>query len=149
MTEPTTTDSELPQAVARKPGVRWLQPVWIIPVVAALIAGWLALQHFLDRGPTVMIRFHTAEGLEAGKTRIKYKDVDIGTVRQITLDKNRNGVIVTAEMVKEASTGLMVADTRFWVVRPRISGGHVSGLSTLLAGAYIGTDPGTSSEERR
>jgi paraquat-inducible protein B len=148
MTEPTT-DSELPRAVARKPGVRWLQPVWIIPVVAALIAGWLALQHFLDRGPTVTIRFHTAEGLEAGKTRIKYKEVDIGTVKQITLDRNRNGVIVTAEMVKEASKGLMVEDTRFWVVRPRISGGHVSGLSTLLAGAYIGTDPGTSSEEKR
>jgi paraquat-inducible protein B len=148
MTEPTT-DSELPRAVARKPGVRWLQPVWIIPVVAVIIAGWLAFQHFIDRGPTITIRFHTAEGLEAGKTRIKYKEVNIGIVRQITLDKNRNGVIVTAEMVKEASTGLMVQDTRFWVVRPRISGGQVSGLSTLLAGAYIGTDPGTSTEERR
>jgi paraquat-inducible protein B len=148
MTEPTT-DPEIPRAVARRPGVRWLQPVWIIPVVAVIIAGWLAFQHFIDRGPTITIRFHTAEGLEAGKTRIKYKDVNIGIVRQITLDKNRNGVIVTAEMVKEASTGLMVQDTRFWVVRPRISGGQVSGLSTLLAGAYIGTDPGTSTEERR
>ena len=144
-----TPDAELPRAVARKPGVRWLQPVWIIPVVAALIAGWLALQLFLDRGPTVTIRFRTAEGLEVGKTRIKYKDVDIGLVKRITLDPNRNGVLVTAAMVKEASSGLMVADTRFWVVRPRISGGRVSGLSTLLAGAYIGTELGTSTEEKR
>ena len=140
---------DFPQALARRPGVRWLQPVWIIPVVAALIAGWLALQHFLDSGPTITIRFRTAEGLEAGKTRIKYKDVDIGTVKQITLDRDRKGVVVTAEMVKQASSGLMVDDTRFWVVRPRISGGRVSGLSTLLAGAYIGTDPGQSTEERR
>ncbi|HUL57364.1 MAG TPA: MlaD family protein, partial [Usitatibacter sp.] len=124
MTDPTPAPA-LPQAVARRPGVRWLQPVWIIPVVAALIAGWLALQHFLDRGPTITIRFRTAEGLEAGKTRIKYKDVDIGTVKQITLDKDRKGVVVTAEMVKQASSGLMVDDTRFWVVRPRISGGRV------------------------
>ena len=137
MTDPTP-DSELPRAVARRPGMRWLQPVWIIPIVAALIAGWLALHHFLDRGPTITIRFSTAEGLEAGKTRIKYKEVDIGTVKRITIDADRKGVIVTAEMVKEVSSGTMVADTRFWVVRPRISGGRVSGLSTLLAGAYIG-----------
>jgi paraquat-inducible protein B len=142
-------DPAIPRAVARKPGIRWLQPVWIVPIVAALIAGWLALQHFLDRGPTITIRFRSAEGLEAGKTRIKYQEVDIGTVKRVSLDPNRNGVLVTAEMVKEVSSGLLVDDTRFWVVKPRISGGHVSGLSTLLAGAYIGTDPGRSTDERR
>ncbi len=148
MSDPTP-DSGVPSAVARHPGVRWVQPVWIIPVIAILIAGWLTFQHFVDRGPTITIHFRTAEGLEAGKTRIKYKEVEIGTVKQITLDRDRKGVIVTAEMVKEASSGLMVADTRFWVVRPRISGGRVSGLSTLLAGAYIGTDLGKSGEEKR
>ncbi|HEX4779377.1 MAG TPA: MlaD family protein, partial [Usitatibacter sp.] len=148
-TPPPQDLPEVPHAVARKPGVRWLQPVWIIPMVAAIIGGWLAFQHFLDRGPTIQIRFRTAEGLEAGKTRIKYKDVDIGVVRHITLGEDRNGVIVDAEMVKQASRGLLVEDTRFWVVRPRISGGRVSGLSTLLAGAYIGTDPGKSTNERR
>ena len=142
-------DPAIPHAVARKPGVRWLQPVWIIPIVAALIGAWLAFQHFIDRGPTIEIRFRTAEGLEAGKTRIKYKDVDIGIVRHITVADDRKGVIVTAEMVKQASRGLLVDDSRFWVVRPRISGGRVSGLGTLLAGAYIGLDPGKSSSERR
>ncbi|HEX3061450.1 MAG TPA: MlaD family protein, partial [Usitatibacter sp.] len=125
---PAPQDAGIPQAAARKPGMRWLQPVWIIPIVAALIGGWLAFQHFINRGPTIEIRFRTAEGLEAGKTRIKYKDVDIGIVRHITLADDRKGVIVTAETVRQASRGLFVEDSRFWVVRPRISGGRVSGL---------------------
>ncbi|HSS27642.1 MAG TPA: mammalian cell entry protein, partial [Usitatibacter sp.] len=76
---PPADDPQIPHAAARKPGLRWLQPVWIIPIVAALIGAWLAFQHYIDRGPTIEIRFRTAEGIEAGKTRIKYKDVDIGT----------------------------------------------------------------------
>ena len=146
---PPADDPAIPHAAARKPGLRWLQPVWIIPIVAALIGAWLAFQHYIDRGPTIEIRFRTAEGIEAGKTRIKYKDVDIGVVRHITLADDRKGVVVTAETVKQASRGLFVEDSRFWVVRPRISGGRVSGLGTLLAGAYIGLDPGKSTQERR
>ena len=149
MTDAPPPPAGVAAAVPRRPGMRWLQPVWIIPIVAALIGGWLALQHFLDRGPTITIHFRTAEGLEAGKTRIKYKDVDIGIVRSITIDNDRSGVEVKAEMVKQASSGLLVEDSRFWVVRPRISGGQVSGLSTLLAGAYIGLDPGKSTAEKR
>lgn len=143
------SDRGIQQAVARKPGLRWLQPVWIIPAVAALIGAWLAFQYVWERGPTISIRFRTAEGIEANKTRIKYKDVDIGVVKAIEVDEDRKSVIVTAQMVKRASRGLLVDDTRFWVVRPRISGGHVSGLSTLLAGSHIGMDPGKSSNERR
>ncbi len=149
MTDAPPAPASVTSAVPRRPGMRWLQPVWIIPIVAALIGGWLALQHFLDRGPTITIHFRTAEGLEAGKTRIKYKDVDIGIVRNITIDGDRSGVEVRAEMVKQASSGLLVDDSRFWVVRPRISGGQVSGLSTLLAGAYIGIDPGKSTSSSR
>src|SRR5258706_248394 len=140
---------EVPRAVPRKPGVRWLQPIWIIPIVAALVGGWLLLQHMLDSGPLITIRFRSAEGLEANKTRIKYKDVDIGVVKAIELDDDKKGVVVVAQMTRQASSGLLVEDTRFWVVRPRISGGHVSGLGTLLAGSYIGVDPGKSQSERR
>jgi paraquat-inducible protein B len=150
MSEPAPPQpQEIPSAVERKPGLRWLQPVWIIPIVAAVVGGWLALQHVLDTGPKITIRFRTAEGIEANKTRIKYKDVDIGVVKAIEVDDDRKSVIVTAQMVKRASRGLLVEDTRFWVVRPRISGGHVSGLSTLLAGSHIGMDPGNSSSEKR
>jgi paraquat-inducible protein B len=143
------TDDAIPSAVPGKPRARWLQPVWIVPIVAAIIGGWLALQGFLDRGPTITIHFRSAEWLEAGKTKIKYKEVDVGTVRSIRIEDDRKTVVVTAEMSRHAPRGLLVEDTRFWVVRPRISGGHVSGLSTLLAGAYIGTDPGKSNVEKR
>jgi paraquat-inducible protein B len=142
-------ESQIPRAVPRKAGLRWLQPVWIIPIVATLIGGWLALSHAIERGPEVTIRFRSAEGIEAGKTRIKYKDVDIGQVKSIEVADDRKSVIVTAQMVKRASRGLLVEDTRFWVVKPRISGGHVSGLSTLLAGAHIGMEPGTSKNDTR
>ena len=139
----------LPRAVPRKPGVRWLQPIWIVPIVAAIVGGWLAIQDFLESGPVITIHFNSAEGLEPHKTRIKYKDVDIGVVRTIELDAAKKGVVVTAHMVKQASKGLLVDDTRFWIVRPRISGGRVTGLGTLFAGAYIATDPGKSTEEKR
>src|ERR1700752_546348 len=142
-------DSGLPQAVARKPGLRWLQPVWIIPIVAALIGAWLALHSVLERGPEVSIRFRTAEGIEEGKTKIKYKDVDIGLVKAIEVADDRKSVIVTAQMVKRASRGLLVEDTPFGVVNPRSSGGHVSGLTTLLAGPHIGMEPGDSKSDKR
>jgi paraquat-inducible protein B len=143
------TGTPIPEAVPRKPGLRWLQPIWIVPIVAAIVGGWLLLQSVLEQGPTITIRFRSAEGIEANKTRIKYKDVDIGVVKRIELDEEKKGVVVIADMVKQASKGLLVEDTRFWVVRPRISGGHVSGLGTLLAGSHIGVDPGKSKAERR
>lgn len=140
--------SDLPDAVALPKRRRGPQLVWIIPLVAALIGGWLAVKTVLDRGPTITIGFKTGEGLEAGKTRIKYKDVEIGLVKEIALAEDRSGVVVTAELAKQAA-GLLVKDTRLWVVRPRISGGSVSGLGTLLGGSYIGIDAGKSSDARR
>jgi paraquat-inducible protein B len=139
----------LPQAIPRKPSPRTLQLVWIIPIVAAIVGGWIALKTVLDRGPTITIQLKSAEGIEAGKTKIKHKSVDVGTVRRIELSPDRKSVIVTAQMDRQSSEGFLVDDTRFWVVRARFAGGQVSGLSTLLAGSYIGADPGTSKNERR
>jgi paraquat-inducible protein B len=139
---------EIPEAtsVAKKRGRPSV--VWIIPIVAAIIGGWIAVQKYLSQGPTITISFGTAEGLEAGTTKIKYNGVDIGTVSSITLSEDRNNVIVTAKMAKE-SQSMLVEDTQFWVVRARISGGTVSGLGTLLSGSYIGIDVGKSKEKRR
>ena len=136
-------------ATAREqPRSRWsFQIVWLIPIVSALIGGWLAVKAIMERGPTVTVTFPTAEGLEAGKTKVKYKDVEIGMVKAVTLDKDLKRVVATAELVKDFSPHL-VEDTRFWVVRPRISGGTVSGLSTLLSGSYIGVDTGKSNKRR-
>jgi len=139
----------IPQAVARKPGPRSLQLVWLIPIIAALIGGYIALKAVWERGPTITLRFLSGEGIEAGKTRIKHKAVDIGTVRAVGLSADHKSVVVTAEIDRRAADGFLVEDTRFWVVRPRIAGGQVSGLGTLLAGSYIGSDPGKSQVERR
>ncbi|HSS46730.1 MAG TPA: MlaD family protein, partial [Burkholderiales bacterium] len=139
---------DIPEAVA-VPKSRWsIQLVWLIPLVAALIGGWLAVKAVLERGPMITISFKTAEGLEAGKTKIKYKEVEIGVVKSVTLSEDRTRVIATAEIVKEAEN-LLVEDIRFWVVRARISGGSVSGLGTLLAGSYIGVDIGKSVKPQR
>ncbi|GAB7525802.1 PqiB family protein [Paraburkholderia sp. 2C] len=128
---------------------RWrVQWIWIVPVVAVLIGVWLAAQAILQQGPTITITFKTGDGLEAGKTKIKFKDVDIGVVKSVALSKDYSRVIATAELSRDA-TKMLVDDTRFWVVRPRVSGGTVSGISTLLSGAFIGTDIGTSKRDRR
>jgi paraquat-inducible protein B len=139
--------AEIQQAVV-VPKRRWrISLVWLVPLVVALIGGWIGFNALRDRGPTISITFKTAEGLEAGKTRIKYKSVDIGLVRSISLARDRSHVVVTAELSRQAES-FLVEDTRFWVVRPRVAGGSISGLTTLLSGSYIGVDAGKSRKER-
>jgi paraquat-inducible protein B len=122
--------------------------VWLIPLVAILIGAFLVYRNFADRGPRVTISFESAEGLEAGKTKIKYKDVELGLVDSITLAEDFSHVIVSAELVKSAE-GYLTENTRFWVVRARVAAGRVTGLGTLLSGAYIGVDPSTEGKRRR
>jgi paraquat-inducible protein B len=137
-----------PEAVASSRS-RWsVQLVWLVPLVAVLIGGWLMVKSVLEKGPTITIAFATGEGLEAGKTKIKFKDVDIGVINRVDLAPDYKNVIATAELAKSA-TNLLVEDTRFWVVSPRISGGTVSGLGTLLSGSFIGMDMGTQTGKRR
>lgn len=136
---------ELPEPEIVKPK-RWLPSlVWIVPLVAALIGVALVVKSVATRGPTITISFANAEGLEPGKTKVKYKDVDIGSVRAIKLAPNLSHVLVTVELTKDAEA-FAVKDSRFWVVRPRIGASGVSGLSTLLSGSYIGADAGRSKE---
>ena len=133
--EPDAQD--LPEAVAVPKRRFTPQLIWLIPIVAVLVGGWLAVKAVLEHGPTITITFKTAEGLEAGKTKIKYKDVEIGVVKTVALTTNRKGIVATAELSKQAEEFLR-EDTRFFVVRPRITAGGVSGLGTLLSGGYIG-----------
>ncbi|WP_349570543.1 intermembrane transport protein PqiB [Azotobacter salinestris] len=147
-TPPSPDLSTLPEAETA-PRSRWKpQLVWLVPLVAALIGGWLAVKSILEQGPVIGIVFKNAEGLEAGKTRVKYKDVDIGLVTAVTLSKDLRQVVATAELVKDFQPHL-VEDTRFWLVKPRISGGSVSGLGTVLSGSYIGVDVGKSSRAQK
>ncbi|MEJ8850957.1 intermembrane transport protein PqiB [Variovorax rhizosphaerae] len=141
--------SKSPPDIAR-PQVRrrrdWLPSlVWLIPIVAALVGVALVARLVFDRGPQIEITFKSAEGLEAGKTAVKYKDVQIGTVQSIRLARDRSAVRVKVQLAKDADS-FTATDTRYWVVRPRLDTSGISGLGTLLSGAYIGADAGTSEE---
>lgn len=119
--------------------------IWLIPILAAVIGISIAIKTWVQHGPEITIIFNSAEGLEAGKTKVKYKEVDIGTVQSIMLSEDRSHVLVSVQLKKEAKS-FTAADSRFWVVRPRIAGSGVSGLSTLLFGAYIGADAGVATD---
>ncbi|MBS1201852.1 MAG: mammalian cell entry protein [Chromatiaceae bacterium] len=122
--------------------------VWLIPLVALAIGGWLAYKTLSEQGPTVEIRFKTAAGLEAGKTKVKFKDVDIGQVAAIDVNPDLKTVTVTAQL-KYGSFDYLTENTRFWVERPRVTASRVSGLETLLSGAYIAMDPVTEGRPAR
>jgi len=125
---------------------RWLPSlVWLIPLIAALVGAGLMARTLLDQGPKVTVTFRTGDGLEPGKTKVKYKDVEIGVVKSIKLGEDLSKVLVTIDMSKDASR-FTAKDTRFWVVRPRIGASGVSGLGTLLSGAYIGVDAGKAGD---
>ena len=120
--------------------------IWLIPIVAALVGITLVAKILWNRGPEIVLSFKTAEGLEAGKTAVKYKDVQIGTVQAIRLSRDRSHVRVQVQLNKEAADGFTAKDARYWVVRPRLDTSGISGLTTLLSGAYIGADAGTVDE---
>ena len=138
--------SDLPQADVRSK--KQISIVWLIPIVAVLIGGWLAYKGLSEKGPMVTITFESAEGLEAGKTQVKYKDVQLGQVATIHFNADLSRVLITAELVKEA-TPFLTENTRFWVVRPRVTASGISGLGTLFSGAYISMDPGMEGEPAR
>ncbi len=125
-----------------------LSPVWIVPIVAAAVGVWVAAAKIMSEGPTITLAFRSADGLEAGKTKIRYNGVDVGTVTQIRLSDDHHGVIATVGMEPKTES-FLVTDTRFWIVRPRISGASISGLGTLVSGAYIRMDIGQAHDKER
>jgi paraquat-inducible protein B len=144
MTDPTNPGlDDLPSAVPAESRWSRLPLIWILPVVVILAGAFVVIHEKLAQGTSIEIRFHNAEDLEANKTKIRYKDVEIGEVRDIHVSKDRKEVVVTAMIHRDASDYL-VDDTRFWVVRPRVSAAGVTGLGTLVSGAYISVDVGRS-----
>lgn len=122
--------------------------VWLVPIAAALVGFSMVLQNWLSAGPQITVSFETAEGLEANKTQVKYKNVVIGQVTEINLSEDHTRVIATVELDQDAEP-FTREDTKFWVVRPRIGASGVSGVDTLLSGAFIGADAGRAEETRR
>jgi paraquat-inducible protein B len=122
---------------------RWFSWVWIVPMIAVGVVLWLTVRALLDRGPLITISFSDAEGIEAGDTKIRHKDVDLGTVESIYLNREMSRVFVRARM-RRSVTAHLNAGARFWIVRPRVGAGGISGLSTLVSGSYIEMYPGAS-----
>jgi len=119
---------------------RWLSPIWSIPIVTALIAGFLVWHTYSQRGPTITITFRGAEGLTAGQSQLRYRDVVMGTVQDIALAPDLQHVTMTIRTTREAEP-LLTQHARFWVVKPRLFAGSLTGLDTLLSGSYIQVAP--------
>ncbi len=140
-----TNDTSTPDATVKP--LKTVSTVWLIPLIAVFIGCWMIYYQWRNEGTEITIHFATAEGMEAGKTKIKSRNVDIGEVSQIELDKTGTGVFVTAK-IKKSAEQFLVEDSMFWVVSPQISHTGVSGLSTLISGVYIEISPGKSVDER-
>jgi len=123
---------------------RWIpRLVWVVPIAAAVIGISLLIRNWENAGPQITISFLSGEGVQVGKTLVKYRDVTVGQVSAVVLSADHQTVVVTANLSK-AAAGLLKEDTQFWIVRPRFGVGSVSGLETLLSGVYIGMKTGTA-----
>ena len=125
-----------------------LPVIWIVPIVALIIGGWLLWRDAAAKGPEVTVTFETAEGLTAGKTAVRYRDVDVGQVTEINLSEDFGHVVLTMRMNSDFEPYL-TDKTKFWVVRPRVSAQGISGLQTIVSGAYIEAVPDRSGQEAR
>jgi len=142
---PAPPDMPQPRVVQAR---RWhLSLVWLVPAVAIAVAGSMLIRTVFLTGPRIEVEFASAEGVEAGKTEVRYKEVVIGKVTAVSLRDDRKRVVVSVQLDRSAAS-FAVEDTTFWVVRPRIGSAGVSGLGTLFSGAYIATDSGISNSSR-
>lgn len=141
------TEEELPTPAVRNR--RWIpRLVWVVPIAAALIGISLLVRNWQNTGPRITIRFLSGAGVQVGKTLVKYRDVAVGQVSAVVLSEDHQTVLVSADLAKNAAS-LLKADTQFWIVRPRIGVGSVSGLDTLLSGVYIGMKTGAAKLSER
>ncbi|CAB3863232.1 MULTISPECIES: PqiB family protein [Achromobacter] len=137
MPESGSAVASTPAASRKRRRLSW---IWLVPLIAAVGGLALVVRVWMEAGPTATISFQTAEGLEAGKTQVRYKEVVVGVVERVALNSDRSGIVATVRINKDAGS-LLQEGTMFWVVRPRLTLSGVSGLSTLFSGAYIGVDP--------
>lgn len=133
-----------PRAVVKR-SRRW-SSVWIVPITAVLLAGWMVWDHYHAVGPLALVRFNTADSIASGKTEVRCRSVRVGVVEQVQLAADLQSVVVSLRIDADAAT-LLRGGTRFWVVRPRVSAANISGLGTIITGSYIEMDPGDGPAE--
>jgi len=128
-------NKEIPE-IEESERVQVLTSIWMVPLIALLIALWLAWQYFSELGPKVQIVFESSAGLKAGQSQVKMRDVPVGIVKHITLLEGKKGVLVTVQMDKDTKEYLNNS-TKFWIAKPKIDTNGISGLDTLMSGSYI------------
>lgn len=137
---------EIPEAKVKP--FKSISKVWFIPIVALLIGVWMVYYSWSTQGPLITIEFQTAEGIEIDTTKIKLRDITVGKVVGLELTEDFSAIKITARMQKNTNA-LLKHDTEFWVVKPRIGREGISGLNTLLSGAYIELSPGTDGSMKK
>lgn len=139
----TTPDSPEGLHPDVRPGARF-NKVWIIPIIALILGLWLVKRSHDEKGEIITIRFENADGIKEGKTEVKCRNVNIGMVENIRLTDDLE--VEVEVRVKPSHLHLIRKDSRFWVERPRIEGASISGLGTLISGAFLQLDPGIGEE---
>mgnify|MGYP006204999709 CR=1 FL=1 len=140
--------TDLPKAKTR-PASNW-SAIWVLPLIALVIGGWLGWRAYNETGIQVQVRFESGEGIQANKTEVVYKGMSVGKVKNLTLDdqgKSR-GVIATIEMNKDVEQYLKTS-TRFWLVKPSVTLAGITGLETLVSGNYVAISPGEGEPTRK
>ena len=141
------TSEDLPRAKIRKQK-RTLSVIWVVPIVAALVAGYLVFKRVREYGKTVTICFHDVEGVKPGQTTVQYRGAAIGKVSSIELDRNQQFALVKIKLRRSAAS-LAREGTVFWIVRPQIGMGNLTGLGTIITGPYIAVAPGRGKESSK
>lgn len=135
------------QQSARVSRIKQISPIWVVPIAAVLIGIWMLYNHYEQQGALLTLLTADAEGIIAGKTQIKSRSVDVGQVVSVELSSDLKQVIIKARM-KPSVTPLLNTDSQFWVVKPQIGRGGITGLNTLLSGVYIELQPGDSTQQK-
>jgi paraquat-inducible protein B len=138
-------NEEAKEAEARVRGGLKFSKVWLVPIVALVIGLWMTYSHYAGQGPIIEITFVSGEGIQAGTTKVRRKNVEIGAVLDLRLSEDAEKVVLSVRIYDHAKQ-LLREDSQFWVVRPRVGAGGISGLSTLLSGAYIELSPGSEED---
>ncbi|HAS3295134.1 TPA: MCE family protein, partial [Vibrio cholerae] len=143
MSQENTTQTSYTPEIRKRRGI---SPLWILPIVTMILAGWLVFKAVHDAGVRIQIHFENAQGLIAGRTTIRYQGLEVGMVRDIKLSEGLDSIYVEADIYPEA-TKLLSNQTRFWMVKPTASLSGVSGLDALVSGNYIAIQPGSTHQE--
>ncbi|MDO3384971.1 MlaD family protein [Gilvimarinus sp. SDUM040013] len=144
MTEPNF-DKAIPAAETTRR--RGISAVWLLPLFAVILGGWLAYKHFNEAGVSIVVTFTTGEGVQAGTTEVRYKGIKVGNVNELHVQPDLQSVAAHITLTREAEAALK-EDTQFWLVKPELSLAGVQGLDTLVSGNYIALRPGTSSRTK-